>query len=405
VDDLSKYNMMETMITVEEALQLINKQVSPLKPVQIDLKDAVGLTMAEDIFADLSIPAFPQSSMDGYAFAYEEGATTYTIVGEVAAGNHHLLTIEKGTAVRIFTGAAVPSGADTVLMQEKAQVTSGQLVVLDEKLKQGNNVRPIGAEMDKGSVALTKGTLLSPAAIGFLAGIGTDKVIVYPKPKVGILVTGNELQMPGTPLTYGQVYESNSYTLIAALHQMQLNQIKVLYAPDDLEQLTNRLNELLADCDVVLITGGVSVGDYDFTLASFQQCKVHPVFHKIKQKPGKPLLFGKKESKLIFGLPGNPASVLTCFYEYVLPAIGLLMQINCSLRKIEVPIQHDFNKPIGLTQFLKAVYDGKGVSVQTGQESFKLSSYAKANCLAIFPEQCSQVSVGEIITIHLLPHF
>ena len=397
--------MMETMITVEEALQLINKQVSPLKPVQIDLKDAVGLTMAEDIFADLSIPAFPQSSMDGYAFAYEEGATTYTIVGEVAAGNHHLLTIEKGTAVRIFTGAAVPSGADTVLMQEKAQVTSGQLVVLDEKLKQGNNVRPIGAEMDKGSVALTKGTLLSPAAIGFLAGIGIDKVIVYPKPKVGILVTGNELQMPGSPLTYGQVYESNSYTLIAALHQMQLNQIKVLYAPDDLEQLTNRLNELLADCDVVLITGGVSVGDYDFTLASFQQCKVHPVFHKIKQKPGKPLLFGKKESKLIFGLPGNPASVLTCFYEYVLPAIGLLMQINCSLRKIEVPIQHDFNKPIGLTQFLKAVYDGKGVSVQTGQESFKLSSYAKANCLAIFPEQCSQVSVGEIITIHLLPHF
>jgi molybdopterin molybdotransferase len=405
VDDLSKYNMMETMITVEEALQLINKQVSPLKPVQIDLKDAVGLKMAEDIFADLSIPAFPQSSMDGYAFAYEEGATTYTIVGEVAAGNHHLLTIEKGTAVRIFTGAAVPSGADTVLMQEKAQVTSGQLVVLDEKLKQGNNVRPIGAEMDKGSVALTKGTLLSPAAIGFLAGIGIDKVIVYPKPKVGILVTGNELQMPGSPLTYGQVYESNSYTLIAALHQMQLNQIKVLYAPDDLEQLTNRLNELLADCDVVLITGGVSVGDYDFTLASIQQCKVHPVFHKIKQKPGKPFLFGKKESKLIFGLPGNPASVLTCFYEYVLPAIGLLMQINCSLKKIEVPIQHDFNKPIGLTQFLKAVYDGKGVSVQTGQESFKLSSYAKANCLAIFPEQCSQVSAGEIITIHLLPHF
>ena len=397
--------MMETMITVEEALQLINKQVSPLKPVQIDLKDAVGLKMAEDIFADLSIPAFPQSSMDGYAFAYEEGATTYTIVGEVAAGNHHLLTIEKGTAVRIFTGAAVPSGADTVLMQEKAQVTSGQLVVLDEKLKQGNNVRPIGAEMDKGSVALTKGTLLSPAAIGFLAGIGIDKVIVYPKPKVGILVTGNELQMPGSPLTYGQVYESNSYTLIAALHQMQLNQIKVLYAPDDLEQLTNRLNELLADCDVVLITGGVSVGDYDFTLASIQQCKVHPVFHKIKQKPGKPFLFGKKESKLIFGLPGNPASVLTCFYEYVLPAIGLLMQINCSLKKIEVPIQHDFNKPIGLTQFLKAVYDGKGVSVQTGQESFKLSSYAKANCLAIFPEQCSQVSAGEIITIHLLPHF
>lgn len=397
--------MMETMITVEEALYLISKQVLPLTPVQIDLEEAVGLTIAEDIFANLSIPAFPQSSMDGYAFAFEEGITSYSIVGEVPAGNRHLLTIEKGTAVRIFTGAAVPSGADTVLMQEKAQVASGQLVVLDEKLKPGDNVRPIGAEIEKGSVALTKGNLLTPAAIGFLAGIGITKTKVYPKPKVGILITGNEIQTPGAPLTYGQVYESNSYTLIAALNQLQLKQIKVLYAPDDLEQLTNRLNELLADCDIVLITGGVSVGDYDFTLASFEQCSVQPVFHKIKQKPGKPLLFGKKEAKLVFGLPGNPASVLTCFYEYVLPAIGLLMQINCSLKKVEVPIKHDFKKPIGLTQFLKAVYDGEGVTVQTGQESFKLSSYAKANCLAIFPEQFSQVSSGELITIHLLPNF
>lgn len=397
--------MMETMITVEKALHLINQQVLPLKPVQIDLKDAVGLIIGEDIFADLSIPAFPQSSMDGYAFAFEEGVTTYSIVGEVAAGNHHLLTIVKGAAVRIFTGAAVPSGADTVLMQEKAQVASGQLVVLDEKLKLGDNVRSIGAEIQKESVALIKGTLLTPAAIGFLAGIGVSKVIVYPKPKVGILVTGNELQKPGSPLTYGQVYESNSYTLIAALHQLQLNQIKVLYAPDDLKQLTNRLNELLVDCDMVLITGGVSVGDYDFTLASFEECNVHPIFHKIKQKPGKPLLFGTKEAKLVFGLPGNPASVLTCFYEYVLPAIGLLMHVNCSLKQVAAPINHDFKKTIGLTQFLKAVYNGVDVTVQTGQESFKLSSYAKANCLAIFPEQCSQVFAGDIITIHLLPHF
>lgn len=392
------------MITVEEALVLINKHVMSLCPVVKDLKEATGLAIAEDVFAKASIPAFPQSSMDGYAFAFEEGLTTYSIIGEVAAGDHHLFPIEKGTAVRIFTGAAVPIGADTVIMQEKVQVVSGKLMLLDEKLKQGDNVRPIGAEIEQGAIALTKGKILTPAAIGFLAGIGMNKVTVYPKPIVGVLVTGNELQTPGSSLAYGQVYESNSYTLIAALHQLQIDQIRVLHAPDILDILTTQLNNLLEECDVVLITGGVSVGDYDYTLASFETCNIHPVFHKIKQKPGKPLLFGKKNRQLVFGLPGNPASVLTCFYEYVLPTIGLLMQLNCSLKQLEVPITHDFSTPKGLTHFLKAVYDGLSVTVQTGQESFKLSSYASANCLAIFSEQCNQVHAGERIKIHLLPH-
>ena len=394
---------METLITVERALSLIKDHVLPLGAVKVTLKEANGLTLAEDIISTIDIPAFPQSNMDGYAFAFEEGVTQYVLVGEMAAGSNQAIELAKGTAVRIFTGAAVPVGADTVLMQEKAKIESGNLIVLDEKLTLGNNVRPAGSEIQKDKTALAKGTILKPANIGFLAGIGVDKVLVYPKPKIGILVTGNELQQPGLPLSYGQVYESNSYTLSAALKEQQIEQIKMVQAPDDLNILATQLSDLLIAADILLMTGGVSVGDYDFTLSAFEKNGINPIFHKIKQKPGKPLLFGMKGNKLVFGLPGNPASVLTCFYEYVLPALGILTKQANSLKQITATISHDIKKPIGLTHFLKAFYDGKEVVIRTGQESYKLSSYATANCLAVLPEECDQVKAGDLITIHLLP--
>lgn len=394
---------METLITVNDALKLIKCNVSALDAVLMDIKEAIGLTIAEDIISNLDIPAFPQSNMDGYAFAFNEERNQYSVVGEVAAGSNQNFILEKDTAVRIFTGAAVPTGADTVLMQEKAKLESGVLIVLDENLKKGDNVRAIGTEMKKGKCAIEKGTILKPATIGFLAGIGIDKVLVYPRPKVSIIVTGNELQKPGIPLEYGQVYESNSYTLSAALNEQHINNISIVQAPDQLDQLTSALNNALSASDIVLMTGGVSVGDYDFTLSAFEHAGVTPIFHKIKQKPGKPLLFGMQGNKIVFGLPGNPASVLTCFYEYVLPAIGLLSNIENAFKVLQVPISHDFKKPIGLTHFLKGFYNGLDVVIQTGQESYKLSSYASANCLVVLPEECGQVKGGEMVNIHLLP--
>ncbi len=394
---------METLITVNDALKLIKCNVSALDAVIMDIKEAIGLTIAEDNISNLDIPAFPQSNMDGYAFAFNEDRNQYSVVGEVAAGSNQNFILEKGTAVRIFTGAAVPTGADTVLMQEKAKLESSVLIVLDENLKKGDNVRAIGTEMKKGKCAIEKGTILKPATIGFLAGIGIDKVLVYPRPKVSIIVTGNELQKPGMPLGYGQVYESNSYTLSATLNEQHINNISIAQAPDQLDQLTSALNNALSASDIVLMTGGVSVGDYDFTLSAFEHAGVTPIFHKIKQKPGKPLLFGMKGKKLVFGLPGNPASVLTCFYEYVLPAIGLLSNIENAFKVLQVPISHDFKKPIGLTHFLKGFYNGLDVVIQTGQESYKLSSYASANCLVVLPEECGVVKGGEIVNIHLLP--
>lgn len=395
---------METMITVERAIELIKQHVLPLKPVQINLKDAVGLVLAEELIAPISIPAFPQSSMDGYAFAFDPNITSYQLVGAIAAGDSHSIVLEKGTAVRIFTGAAVPLGADTVLMQEKAKVEDGNLIVLQEDLKKGDNYRPIGSEIKEGTIAISKGALLNPSTIGFLANIGMADVYVYPRPKVGIMVTGNELQNPGSPLQYGQVYESNSYMLTAALDQIHLKEVQVVMAQDDLGILSAKLNDLLANNDIVFMTGGVSVGDYDFTLKSFEANKIEPIFHKVKQKPGKPLLFGKKGNKIVFGLPGNPASVLTCYYEYVLPAIGLLMSKDCSLQNKQVPVVHDFVKTNGLKQFMKANFNGEHVIILSGQESYKLGSYAEANCLALLPEDCKSLKKGDLIEIHLIPN-
>jgi len=393
------------MISVQEAKKIISKNVSSLEPVLLPLSQAAGLILAEDIYATTDIPAFPQSSMDGYAFSFE-GWKKYKrlkIAGEVAAGSNEKFTLTPANAVRIFTGAAVPAGADTVIMQEKIQVENGELKIEDETIEQGNSVRLKGSEIKGGELALGKESVLSPAAIGFLAGIGMAEVKVYPNPSITIIITGNELQQPGQPLLYGQVYESNSFALKAVLHQLDINVIKVLYATDKPEVVTGTLKKALDQADVVLLTGGISVGDYDFVLQAATECSVEKLFHKVKQRPGKPLYFGKKKNKLVFGLPGNPSSVLTCFYQYVIPALEKLSKREIGLQTIKVPLAKTFQKNTGLTHFLKGFYNGNKVAPLDAQESYRLSSFAKTNCLIEVDEDTTSLKEGELVDVYLLP--
>lgn len=392
---------METMISVQRAFNLIAQEVSPMVSVEIPIELANGLVVAETIYSPENVPAFSQSSMDGYAFAYDENIVSYQLVGEMAAGSSTTFHLNPGEAVRIFTGAAVPFNADTVLMQEKALAKDGKLEILDDQLKKGNNVRQIGSEIAKGDKAVEKGTALKPAVIGFLASMGISKVKVYPNPKVAVVVTGNELVSPGGNLEYGQLFESNSFTLTAALKQMGIQDVTVVQVKDDLDQLHTVLSQIIEAHDLVLISGGVSVGDYDFTLKALELSEVKTIFHKVKQKPGKPLLFAVKSDTVIFGLPGNPASVLTCFYEYVLPAISKMTLRKLALQSQKAILQNDYSKPEGMTHFLKAKYQDNLVSLGTGQESYKLSSFAEANCLAIFPAEVSKITSGETIEVHL----
>ncbi|MFW0717860.1 gephyrin-like molybdotransferase Glp [Pedobacter sp. N23S346] len=391
------------MITVDQAKQIIAENITLLQPVNVPLNLAARHTLAADIYAKFDIPAFRQSSMDGYAIKFEESIKTYTLVGEMAAGTNQSLTIGNGETSRIFTGAPLPEGADTVVMQEKISRSADQITIEDPKATIGLNVREKGAEIKAGALAMQAGSLLTPAALGFLAGIGISEVTVFPMPKVSIILTGNELQQPGKPLAFGQVYESNSYSLSAALKSEGILDINLLWVNDNLESLTETLHTAMNESDVVLLNGGVSVGDYDYVIAAAEKCGIEQKFHKIKQKPGKPLYFGTKEQKLVFGLPGNPSSVLSCYYNYVLPAIKALSKQQSSVKEVEAKLEIDYEKPIGLTHFLKGIYANGKAKPLNAQESFRLSSFAQSNCLIRLNEDQQYFMAGEKVTVLLLP--
>lgn len=394
-------------IKVSDAKKMIREHIKPLTPLKVSIASAAGLILAEDIYALTDVPPFNQSSMDGYALNYEgwKKHESLPVEGLAQAGLAEHKTIESHQACRIFTGAALPTGADTVVMQEKVEIHDGKLFIKDDKLSAGQNVRIQGSEAKKGTLALENGSLLNAPAIGFLAGLGIHELMVYPKPKISVILTGNELQQPGLTLNYGQVYESNSYALTAAIREMGILNVDIFSAEDDLNTLSEVLKIALNHSDLVLLTGGVSVGDYDFVTRAAELNGIEQIFHKIKQKPGKPIYFGKKESKYIFGLPGNPASVLTCFYEYVYSAIGLLGNVEKDLNITKAVLQTDLKKTLGLTHFLKAYFDGKYVKDLKAQESFRLSSFAKANCLIMLNETRTDYHAGEEVEIHLLPSF
>jgi molybdopterin molybdotransferase len=391
------------MISVNEAKEIIQEIVQSLTPIQLPLKEASGLVLAEDVFAATDIPAFEQSSMDGYALKFSEKDQPLAIKGEMAAGSAKSLILQSKEAARIFTGAPLPNAADTVVMQEKVRVVDGKLIIEDPQLQLGSNVRHKGAEVKKGALAMVANTYLSAAAIGFLAGIGLTKVPVFPAPRVSIILTGNELQQPGTPLEFGQVYEANSVMLRVALEKAGIKDIQVFTAADELQALQNILTKALEQSDLVLLTGGVSVGDYDFVVQATENCGVIRHFHRIKQKPGKPLFFGSQGEKIVFGLPGNPSSVLTCFYEYVLPAIeAMLIKPEC-IEELKATLSHDYPKAPGLTHFLKARYENGKVTPLHAQESFRLHSFAQADCFIVLDEEHGDYTAGDQVKVHLLP--
>lgn len=393
------------MITVAEAKQIITNNIIPLSPAKAAIMNASGRLLATDVYAVADIPAFPQSSMDGYAFSFDtkKAGERLVIEGEIAAGSTSDNFLTPGKAVRIFTGAPVPPGADTVVMQEKVEAANGMLSIHDDLLKKGANVRPKGSEITAGQLALPAGTFLTPAAVGFLAGIGVAEVNVYPHPSITLIITGKELQKPGSSPRFGQVYESNSYALTAALKQLHIETVNAVWVDDDLALLTEVLNKALAESDMVLLTGGISAGDYDFVLQAATECGVSQLFHKVKQRPGKPLYFGMKGNKVVFGLPGNPSSVLTCFYEYVVPALSQMSHLRKELVPVKAPLLKPIQKAAGLTHFLKGHFDGKAVAPLTAQESYRMSTYATANCLIVVEEETTACKEGEIIEIHLLP--
>lgn len=391
------------MIDVDLAQELVKKHTVRLsKRMDLRLKDALNFVLAKDVVSKIDMPPFRQSAMDGYAVNVWD-KDRYTLIGEIQAGDNQNPKLMPGEAVRIFTGAPVPDAATAVVMQEKVVMEENRLK-LETSLHPEMNIRPRGEQIKEGGVALTSGTNIKGPHIGFLASLGITEITVSDKPSIAIVVTGNELVSPGTPLPYGKIYESNGAMLEATLNEVGYENSTVMRIADDYEDTKNVLENCIANFDVVVVTGGVSVGDYDFVGKALRALGVTEVFYKVKQKPGKPLFFGKKDGVSIFGLPGNPGAALSCFYLYVYPLLKMTEgALEPQLPTIKLPLCDAYAVKGSRAQFLKAKTTPDGVAILDGQSSAMLSAYGTANALVFLPENTTELQKGETVKTILLP--
>jgi molybdopterin molybdotransferase len=398
------------MIEYEEAQNLILAHTRVLPPEMKDISDADSCILAEDIRARVDLPVFSNSAMDGYALRAEEtsGAPVLLkVTGRLKAGDFPRMKVRAGEAVKIMTGAALPEGADAVVMVEDTE-EMGRNVLVKKAIEKGANVRLKGEEIKKGRIALKKGTKLNPAALGFLSSLGYGKGKVYGRPRVYLLATGSELVKAGLPLEPGQIWESNSTTLAAALKGIHIEPIFSGFCRDNRSVLGKRIEAGLQTSDVLLITGGISVGDYDLVQETLVRFNVKKIFWRTAIKPGKPMFFGVRGKKPVFGLPGNPASVLLTFLEFVRPALLKMMgETDLFLQEKEAVLEEEIKKKAGRVSFLRGMFREKEGETFVGsaglQYSHVLDSFSRANCLIILDKDRELFRKGERVRIHVLP--
>ncbi|MGC6431517.1 MAG: molybdopterin molybdotransferase MoeA [Jejuia sp.] len=392
------------MISIAEAISIVKKNGKPILQSTIKhVEKAGGYELFEDILSPINMPPFRQSAMDGYALNLHDDLT-YNLIGEVKAGDGHEPTLKKGEAVRIFTGAPVPVSANAIMMQEKVSV-NGNSITIKHQIPLEHNIRPLGEQVKTGDIALKKGTKLTPAAIGYLISLGITKVSVFKKPNIAIVTTGNELIEPGQDLPYGKIFESNSKMLLSSLYNLKFYDVTLYKVEDDYNKTVDILNSAITHNDLVLITGGISVGDYDYVGKSLNDLHVEELFYKVKQKPGKPLFFGIKDNTKIFALPGNPAAALSCFYVYVYIALQQMMEREAiELPRVTATVSNEFQKKGDRPQFLKGIYSDGDVEILDGQNSSMLQTFALSNALVFAPADVANIQIGDDIEVILLPN-
>lgn len=396
------------MITVNRAKKLLTENTPRLEGGSLELKHALGFITAQDIYSPIDLPPFENSAMDGYAVRSCDVASTPTrlkLIGEIQAGDNKDIRLKKGEAVRIFTGAQLPDGADCVVMQEYTRTEDG-FVIIEKAGTKNDNIRRKGEETHMGSKVFSMGNILNPPAIALMANIGLSKVDVIKKPIVHLTVTGNEIVAPGTELKPGEVYDSNSFAIRSALESMGITDIGVSKARDSLPAITGSFEKAVSRCDALIFTGGISVGKYDLVGELFEKAKVETVFYKVLQKPGKPLYFGKLGNKLVFGLPGNPVSSLVCFYEYVYPALRMMSgHTSPFMKEKTLALGRDIKDARGKVNFLRGKTSANGtVRPLKHQHSHMLSSFAEADCLIAVPQNTEFIAKGDKVKVHMLPH-
>lgn len=400
------------MIPVEEALSIILSQIRQMGTERVDITSSLGRVIAEDIYARRNNPPWDNSAMDGYAVRHEDtrGASkdrpvTLNVIEDLAAGYVAKKTVGRGEAIRIMTGAPVPIGADTVVMVEDTE-KDGELVRIFRESPDGDNIRRAGEDIKAGDLVLSRGTLIRPAEVGIMATCGRAFVSVYQRPRVAVLSTGDELVDVDEEVSDGKIVTSNSYTLSSMAAECGAISFQLGIAKDTREALKAKLMEGL-HADVIITSGGVSVGDFDFVKDVLKELGSEMKFWKVAMKPGKPLAFGTIGGKPAFGLPGNPVSCMVCFEQFVRPSLLKMMgHVNIYRPMVEAILKEEIKKKPGRKHFIRSFVkfqDGRYIVTTTGdQGSGILKSMVAANGFLIFPEELSVLKAGDTVKVQLI---
>jgi molybdopterin molybdotransferase len=386
------------MLTVAEAKQTILAAVQPLPTRKLPLADALDCVLAADIIAPVSLPAWDNSAVDGYAVhsydvssAGENNPIHLRVLAELPAGSAPATALEPLACVRIFTGAAIPNGADAVVMQENTRPHHEGYVAVLESIEPGENIRRAGEDVTAGEVVLRTGIVLGPAQLGMTAALGITELEAHPRPRVGVLVTGAEIIEPGKPLEAGQIYDSNSYALAGWVRRAGCEPVELGIADDTREDLHEKIDYGLTECDVVITVGGVSVGEYDLVKDVLAELGCEQKFWRVAMKPGKPFVFGTHGEKVVFGLPGNPVSAAVTFLVLVRPALLKMRGMSeLELPVVEAETTADFVNRGDRLHFMRGRLEQRAgvwqVTPLGRQGSHVISSLAGANCLVAVPE-------------------
>ncbi len=401
-----------SLVKVDEARKIILERITPRGVEKVPINEALGRVLAEDIVARRNNPPLDNSAMDGYALiaADIESATPETpvrldVIEDVAAGYSATTKVRRGQAIRIMTGAPIPPGADAVIMQEDTE-RDGTGVLVKDKAEDRENIRDAGEDVREGDTVMHRGMDIRPAHIGMMAVVGRSTVYVGRRPRVAILSTGDEIMDLDEQPTGPCIYNSNGYMLAAQIQSAGGIPCYLGIARDDEKDLMEKF-EWALQCDLVVSSGGVSVGDYDLVKASLKKMGQDMLFWKVAMKPGKPLAFGQIGEVPIFGLPGNPVSSFVSFEQFARPSIRKMMgATELTHRTVQARLTRTLHKKAGRLHFLSAVvqWENGSCTVTPAQEqgSGILKSTVKANGLLIFPLESTEITKGEQVTVQML---
>jgi molybdopterin molybdotransferase len=393
---------------VEQARQLIKQFLAPVTEYEtIRLQDSFHRTLAADVLSPMNVPPHDYSSMDGYAVRAADltGSNKLKKIGSSFAGHAFDGTVGAGECVRIMTGATIPAGSDSVVMQEQVKV-DGDIIEIGAACKRGQNIRLVGEDIVQGAVVLAQGQRINAAEMGLLASLGFAEITVFRKLKIAIFSTGDELIQPGKRLASGQIYDSNRFTLIGLLTELGAEILDMGNIRDDKDAVREALKKASSQADVIITSGGVSVGDADYIKELLDELG-EVVFWKLAMKPGRPLAYGKVGKCHFFGLPGNPVAVMVTFLQFVRNALWELMgQHPKPVFSFQAICTTPIKKAAGRTEFQRGILtqgtDGIWQVQTTGEQgSGILSSMSRANCFIVLPVEQGNVDKGSVVQIQL----